>query len=187
MTKVLIAYESIHGYTTQVVNFIKDRLVELGLDVLTCDVIRNKNQEVYPLEQYKGIIVGTCVGVSAFKKLKKTFFKKDLVQYKDDSHFVAVFTNSPDHIVALVKPSDNYYRYISKKLGFTPDMCEVFKPVLDFTAFSPLSSDDKKIFRFISRTKLRKGGIEVDLNGVNDFRDWDNIAAFADRFASLLQ
>jgi len=88
----------------------------------------------------------------------------------------------------LVEPDNNKYeQYISKKLGFIPDVCEEFKPVLDFTAFSPLASDDRKIFKFISKRKLIKRGIEVDLNGVNDFRDWDNIAAFADTFGTLLK
>lgn len=188
MNKVLIAYESEYGYTTQVANFIKDKLVERGLDTISVDVKRSEGVEVYPLEQYKGIIIGTHIGTSAFKKLRKTFFKKDLAQYKDDSHFVAVFSNSPTHMILLVKPdNDNYTRYVSKKLGFVPDALEVFKPVLDFTASSPLRSDDLKMYRFISKRKLKIGGIEVDLNGVNDFRDWNNIAAFADAFAELLK
>ncbi|MFW9950994.1 MAG: flavodoxin domain-containing protein, partial [Candidatus Thorarchaeota archaeon] len=151
MNKVLIAYESTYGYTTQVANFIKDKLVEHGLETVVVDVIRSKNVEVYPLEQYKGIILGTCIGISAFKKLKKTFFKKDLAQYKDDSHFVAVFTNNPSNLVMLVEPDNKYMRYISKKLGFIPDICEEFKPVLDFSASSPLASDDIKIFKFVSK------------------------------------
>ena len=76
---------------------------------------------------------------------------------------------------------------LSKKLGFTPDMCEEFKTVLDFSASSPLESGDKKMYRFISKRKLIKNGIEMVLNGVNDFRDWDNIGAFADSFATLLK
>jgi len=89
MSKVLIAYESKYGYTTQVANFIKDKLVERGLDTINVDVKRSEGVEVYPLKQYNGIILGLCIGTSAFKKLKKSFFKKDLAQYKDDSHFVA--------------------------------------------------------------------------------------------------
>ena len=190
MNKVLIAYESEYGYTTQVANFIKEKLEDRGLEIVIVDVKRSENVEVYPLEQYSGIILGLCISVSAFKNLKKTFFKKDLAQYKDDSHFVAVFTNSPSYLVMLVEPEssrDKYVKYMSKKLGFIPDACEEFKPVLDFTAFSPLASDDIKIFKFVSKRKLIKGGIEVDLNGVNDFRDWDNIAAFANAFADLLK
>lgn len=79
--KVLIAYESTYGYTTQVANFIKDKLVERGLETVVIDVKRSEDVEVYPLEQYKGIILGICIGVSAFKKLKKSFFKKDLARY----------------------------------------------------------------------------------------------------------
>ena len=188
MNKVLIAYESEYGYTTQVANFIKDKLVERGLDTITVDVKRSEGVEVYPLEQYIGIVLGFCIGWSAFKKLKKMFLKKDLAQYKDDSHFVAAFTNSPSYLVMLVEPdNDKYVRYVSKKLGFTPDACKEFKPVLDFTASSPLASDDMKIIRFVSKRKLMKRGIEVDLDGVNDFRDWDNIAGFANSFADLLK
>jgi len=188
MSKVLIAYESMYGYTTQVANFIKDKLVERGLETVVIDVKRSEDVEVYPLEQYKGIIVGIFLFLSSFKKLKKNFFKKDLARYKDDSHFVAVFTNNPSHLVMLIEPDNNkFVKYISKKLGFVPDACEVFKPVLDFTAFSPLTSDDRKIFKFICKRKLIKRGIEVDLNGVNDFRDWNNIAAFSDSFTALLK
>ena len=188
MSKVLIAYESEYGYTTHVANFIKDKLEEHGLETVVIDVKRTENVEVYPLEQYNGIVFGFCIGWSAFKKLKKTFLKKDLAQYKDNSHFVAVFTNSPSYLVMLVEPdNDKYVRYVSKKLGFIPDACEEFKPVLDFTAFSPLASSDKKMFKFISKRKLMKREIDVDLNGVNDFRDWDNIAAFANAFADLLK
>ena len=186
MNKVLIAYESEYGYTTQVVNFLKERLVEHGLDVVAFDVKRSQNIEVYPLEQYKGIIIGTCIGVSAFKKLRKTFFKIDLARYKDNSHFVAVFTNSPSHIRILIEPQkgrEKYLKYISKKLGFVPDMCEEFKPVLDFTPFSPLDSSDKKVFKMFCRSK----GIEVNFNGSNDFRDWNNITAFANNFVKLFE
>ena len=186
MNKVLIAYESTYGYTTQVANFIKDKLAKRGLETVIVDVKRSEGVEVYPLEQYNGIILGLCIGTSAFKKLKKTFFKKDLAQYKDDSHFVAVFTNSPSHMRMLIEPHkgrEKYVRYISKKLAFVPDACEEFKPVLDFSAFSPLDSSDKKLARFFCKKK----GIEVDRNGSNDFRDWDNIAAFADAFADLLK
>ena len=186
MNQVLIAYESPYGYTTQIANFIKDKLEEYELETVVIDVIRSKNKEIYPLAQYKGIILGTSTKISAFKKLKKTFFKKDLAQYKDDSHYVAVFTNSPSNLEMLVEPDDKYMQYIIKKLGFIPDLCEVFNPVLDFTPFSPLTSDNIDLYRIICKKKLIQNGIEVDLNGVNDFRDWKSIEEFADNFSALL-
>ena len=76
--KVLIIYHSEYGYVTQIANFIKDRLQKKGLEVITVDVIRNQNTEVYPLEQYSGIILGIDQGVWRLKKLKKSFLKEIL-------------------------------------------------------------------------------------------------------------
>lgn len=188
--KILITYESTYGYIAQIANFIKDKLVERELETRVIDVKRSKDKEVYPLEQFKGIVLGVELFISAFKKLKKTFFKKDLAQYRDDSHFVAVFSTHPFMIGVLIDPpaeDEKFTRSISKKLGFTPDLCKFFNPVLDFTAFSPLKPDELKVIRSASRSRLKKHGIKLDSEGVNDFRDWDNIAAFADTFASLLK
>ncbi len=46
--KVLIIYHSEYGYVKQIANFIKDRPQKKGLEVITVDVIRNQNTEVYP-------------------------------------------------------------------------------------------------------------------------------------------
>ncbi|MFX1477323.1 MAG: hypothetical protein ACFFCI_04255 [Promethearchaeota archaeon] len=186
--KVLIAYESRYGYVTQVANFVKDILIEKGLETINLDVERMSTVAVYPLEQYQGIIIGICENISAFKKLKKTFIKKDLGQYKEDSHPVAVFTNSPLNIPVLFKPESEHERYqlhITKKFRFRPDICEIFKPVLDFTAFSPLESYIKSFRKSISR-KAKGVGIELDYKGVNDLRDWPNIKKFTERFIMLL-
>lgn len=186
----MIAYESPYGYIAQIANFIKDKLVERELETILVDVVRAKDKDVYPLEQYKGIVLGIEMFISKFKKLKKTFFKKDLAQYRDDSHFVALFSTSPMNIRILTDPPDedeSFTRSMSKKLGFTPDLCKVFNPVLDFSAYSPLERDYIKIMRSAGGSNLKKQGITLDSNGVNDFRDWDNVTAFADSFASLLK
>ncbi len=72
-------------------------------------------------------------------------------------------------------------------MGFTPDLVESFKPVLDFSPFSPLERDDRVISKSFYRLLAKKRGIELDYKGCNDFRDWDNISAFIDKFVSLLK
>lgn len=188
--KILIVYESTYGYIAQVANFLKDRLMEAGLDIDVIDVKRYKGLKVYPLEQYKGIVLGifSGSGVSSFKKLKRTFLRKDLAQYRNDSHLVGVFTTRSFNITTLNEQEDEKFaRYIIKKLGFTPDLCEVFKPVLNFSALSPIEPGDRKIIRFVCERDQKQLGIRLDYTGINDFRYWDNITAFADTFVSFLK
>ncbi|MFX1316198.1 MAG: hypothetical protein ACFE9T_10065 [Promethearchaeota archaeon] len=174
---------------TQIANFIKDRLLEKGLAVVTVDVIRNQNIEVYPLEQYNGIILGVNSGLWELKKLKKSFLRGDLSYYKKQQRLVGYFENdvNPGPLLRMDKNKQRLLKYLKKNLGFIPDLVEIFKPVLDFSPFSPLERDEEVMTKAFTRLVMRKKGIDIDYNGVNDFRDWDNISLFADKFVSLLK
>ena len=187
--KVLIVYHSNYGYVAQIANFIKDRLLEKGLAVVTVDVIRSQNIEVYPLEQYSGIILGVNQGLWELKKLKKSFLKEDLPYYKKQQHSVGYFENvvNPGPLLRKDKNEQRSRKYLKKKLGFIPDLVEIFKPVLDFSPFSPLERDELVLTKSFTRLVMRKSGIVIDYKGCNDFRDWDNISSFADKFIALLK
>jgi menaquinone-dependent protoporphyrinogen IX oxidase len=187
--KVLIIYHSNYGYVTQIANFIKDRLLEKEVAVVTVDVIRSQNIEVYPLEQYSGIILGVSQGLWELKKLKKSFLEGDLSYYKKQQHPVGYFENvvNPGSLIRMDKNKQRLLKYLKKKLGFLPDLVEIFKPVLDFSPFSPVERGELVISKAFTRLVMRKKGIEIDYKGVNDFRDWDNISLFVDKFASLMK
>lgn len=187
--KVLIAYHSNYGYVSQIANFIKDRLLEKGLAVVTVDVIRSQNIAVYPLEQYSGIILGVNQGLWELKKLKKSFLNTDLAHYKIQHRPIALFRNgvNPGPLIRKDKNRVRFLKYLKKKLGFLPDLVETFNPVLDFSPFSPVERDELVISKAFTRLVMRKKGIVIDYKGCNDFRDWDNISSFADKFNALLK
>ncbi|MFW9879395.1 MAG: hypothetical protein ACFFG0_40480, partial [Candidatus Thorarchaeota archaeon] len=138
--KVLFVYHSKYGYVAQIVNFIKDRLLKKELEVITVDIIHNQNTEVYPLEQYSGILLGINEGPCELKKLKKSFLKTDLAYYKNEGCPVGLFENgvNPGPLIRKDKNKERFLKYLKKKMGFIPDLVETFNPALDFSPFSPV-------------------------------------------------
>ncbi|MFX1572835.1 MAG: hypothetical protein ACFFB0_08800 [Promethearchaeota archaeon] len=187
--RILIVYRSEYGYVTQIAKFIKDRLLKKGLEVITVDVTRDQNTEVYPLEQYSGIMLGINQGLWELKKLKKSFLKTDLAYYKRQQLPVVLFENyvNPGLLLRKDKNKERFLKYLKKNLGFIPDLVNIFNPVLDFSPFSPVERDDRVISKTFTRLLAKKSGIVIDYKGCNDFRDWNNIALFADKFIVLLK
>ena len=70
--------------------------------------------------------------------------------------------------------------------GVEADMMENFGPVMDVGPESRMGFLDKKIAQSVMMGLSKEKGLEFDMKGRNDLRDWDRIRDFAHRFAQSL-
>ncbi len=71
------------------------------------------------------------------------------------------------------------------KVGVKADMIEAFGGIFDFSSKSSYSFLEKKIIQKLARSI--EGGITIDDDKMNDFRDWDLIRNWAKDFSHLVK
>ncbi len=67
------------------------------------------------------------------------------------------------------------------------DLYEAFGPLVDVGEGSRMGFLDKKIAQSVMLGLSKEKGLELDMKGRNDLRDWDRIRDFAHRFAESLR
>ena len=66
-------------------------------------------------------------------------------------------------------------------------MYEAFGPLIDVGEDSRMGFLDKRIAQSVMIGLSKELGLELDMKGRNDLRDWDRIKNFAHRFAESLK
>ena len=74
-----------------------------------------------------------------------------------------------------------------ERTGVRADLYEAFGPLIDVGEGSRMGFLDKRIAQTVMAGLSGELGLELDMRGRNDLRDWDRIRYFAHRFAKSLR
>ena len=144
--------------------------------------IKSKNWPF--LEDFDGFIIGTSLKINSWKKQVKTFLEKNKDKFKGKKF--GVFTCGA---YAIAEPEDAYEDIASrlaKNYELKADIHEAFGGILDFSEDSNIGRTGKLTLKMVALGLEKEKGMTIDKKGRNDFRDWDKIRSFAERFADIL-
>jgi menaquinone-dependent protoporphyrinogen oxidase len=182
LKSVLIVFTSRFGSTDEIAHEIADVLEKRTIQTT---VINLRDGMKYPsLEDYDGIIVGSGIKMGRWTKESYNFLKRNQISL--NSKILGVFVNSGEaaNPKNYTEVQRKYLVRITNLTGVKANMMEAFGGVFDFSSSSSYSFLEKKIVRRLA--KSIEGGIIVDDDKTNDFRDWKNIRKWAKDFSQLV-
>ena len=187
--KALIAYSSKYGYVDEIVHIISEKLSKEGLQVDLLNLDKANISKWPSIDEYKGIIVGSCMSKmgSSLRKEVKKFVNLNLETFLNTNKTLGFFYSDPrilNHIIdpnASKKVSENT---MNSFFGFIPKYCYDFGPAFDLAhGFKKLPPEDRDRIRRIVKKLSKETGIEFNFKGFNDFRDWNLIEEFSKNFS----
>jgi menaquinone-dependent protoporphyrinogen oxidase len=181
--RVLIAYGSRYGSTEEIAHRLAGFLGEEGVEATVLDV--KKNRSWPSLEGYDGVMVGSGVKISKWMREPLEFLrrKRGELEGKRLALFVSCLTvlTDPDNA------REELLEKVMEKVGVEADLYEAFGPVIDVGEGSRMGFLDRRIAQTVMVGLSNDFGLEFDMKGRNDLRDWDRIREFAYRFAESLR
>ena len=181
--RVLIAYGSRYGSTEEIASKLAGFLEEEGIESTVQDV--KKNRKWPNLEDYDGIIVGSGVKITKWMREPLEFLrrKREELRGKRLALFVSCMSVLPDPDYAR----EELLEKVIERTGVEADLYEAFGPLIDVGEDSKMGFLDKRIAQSVMIGLSKELGLELDMKGRNDLRDWDRIRDFARRFAESLK
>ena len=181
--RVLIAYGSRYGSTEEIASKLAGFLGEKGVEATILNV---KKKRLWPsLEGYDGVMVGSGVKFMKWMGEPLAFLKRRADELR--GRRVALFVSC---VTVLIEPEDARSKLLEKvaeESGVEAKMMEAFGPVMDVGPGSRMGFLDKKISQSVMLGLSNEQGLELDMKGRNDLRDWDRVKEFAYRFAESLK
>lgn len=198
--RVLIVFSSTYGHVVEIAYEISKTLEEKGLAVDLTDLRKTRRNKWPYMEQYDGILAGSCSGNTisfgiqgdgrhTLRKELRNFFNINIQEIIQKNKFLGVFRSNPFDLPVIISPEQadaSFEQVLIERYGFKPPICAVFGPVIDFSRSSKLKYETKQDLRKKAKMLSKRTGIEFDMKGYNDFRDWDRIHKFSIRFAEMI-
>ncbi|MFB0563292.1 MAG: flavodoxin domain-containing protein [Candidatus Lokiarchaeia archaeon] len=186
--KVLIAYGTRYGSTEEVSQEIAKMLENKGMEVQLLDLKKTKSKNWPSIESFDGILVGSSIKIMKWMKEPQAFLKKYKEELQKKEKVLGIFISSG---TAAVPEKREYARteWIEKvmnKMGVEADIYDAFGGVFDFSESSRMGGIEKRMLRMAVKDMSKDLGIELDKNGRNDLRDWEQIRSFTEKFAELI-
>lgn len=197
--KILIAYSGLYGYVEEISLEMSKILEQKGLIVHLTDLKKIRSSKWPYVGEYDGILVGSSSKFvrtmllrkgpgKIVRKDPKNFLKTNINEIIQTNKVLGIFRSDPFDIDVIINPepaSNTLEELIMQRLGFKPSICGWFGPVINFKD-KKIRYDVKKYYRIDLKRVSRNTGIEFDLRGFNDFRDWDRINKFTLKFAEMV-
>ena len=185
--RILIAYRSRYQSTAETAGKLATFLEEernLNVSLFNLCKVNEKSWPLLEREEFDGVIVGTGIRIGKWTKEVKQFVKINKDAIKDLKILFGFFINcgyasDPKYYPIAMK---QFLEAKFRKLRFFPDISDAFGGVFDFSPTSSLSFLDKQILKRGARDLVMK----IDYTQRNDYRDWDQIYGFAERFEIIL-
>lgn len=185
--KVLIAYGSRFGSTEEISNEMSNLLTEKGIETTLINLREVKSKNWPSLKTFDGIIVGSGIRVSRWTKEAKQFLKinKDELENKN----LGLFVSCADAAIpeTIGKAREDYLETTIEELGITAGIYDAFGGVLDLTKSSKMSFIEKKALIAVAKKRAGDNFSSIDVKSRNDFRDWDQIKKFTEKYSELVK
>jgi len=184
MKKVIILYGTRYGSTEEVSIKIGETLKELGIKIIVCnlkDIINNKG---FNIDDYDGIILGTGIKIGQWTKVAKSFLKiySEKLKLLKKSLGIFIICGEASDSSKIPELKKKYVENILVKYSLNAQLYDVFGGVIDLSEDSKMGKLSKKMIKMAS-----KEDPTIKLEQKNDFRDWNQIKAFADNYLKILQ
>ncbi|NHJ14377.1 MAG: hypothetical protein EAX95_11915 [Candidatus Thorarchaeota archaeon] len=188
MKTILIAYGTRYGSTEEVAERIKAILEEHDCSVHLLDVKSVKEKKWPSLQNYNGVIVGSSIKMMKWMKEPKRFLQKYQRELNSADKILGVFVSSMGAAIPNQRQEihDKCISEVMHELRIQPAISDAFGGVFDFSPSSRMGSIDKRMARFAAMAMNEESDLRIDTDARNDFRDWDQIRDFAERFQKLL-
>lgn len=177
---VLIAYGTRYGATQGITERMSEWLKEKNID---SDIINVKKDQWPELSPYSGLILGSGIKIGRWTKEMKNFLKKKKEGINVFNGPKIFFVSSgyaaiPEKYLEI---KEEYCKKALEEIGVVIDNYEAFGGVMDASTASKVGWLDKKILRIAG-----KESPNFDPKGVNDYRDWNKIKEFTQKFIQTL-
>ncbi|MBS3744877.1 MAG: menaquinone-dependent protoporphyrinogen IX dehydrogenase, partial [Wenzhouxiangellaceae bacterium] len=164
MHKTLLLYHSGYGHTRKIVERIRARLVEKGVDAHAAPL---DDENLEPAE-YDRIVLGASIRNGKHKQPVHAFIERhrQLLEQRPSGFFsVNLVARKPGKNTPETNP---YVKAFIEKCPWKPDLVGVFAGNLDYQRYSFM---DRNIIRFIMW--LTRGPTDPQTN--REFTDWDEV------------
>lgn len=137
------------------------------------------------LEVFDEVMVGSGVRIGRWMGEPREFLKRNREEPegKKQALFISCFSavSAPNCI------REELLERVMEETGVRVDLYEAFGPLVDFGKGSRMGFLDRKIAQMVMGRTSGETGVELDMNGGNDLRDWEKVIGFAQRFAEMLK
>jgi menaquinone-dependent protoporphyrinogen oxidase len=191
--KVLIAYGSRYGGTAEIARAMAEVLEKIGTDPQLLDLKKTREKQWPSLASFDGVLIGSGIKIGRWTRQAVKFLKKstdEIRTLKSKGLAVGVFV-SCGLASTPGKHDEARQMYVARTLngvGISDlvDVYDAFGGVYDLSASSPMGYLDRRMLS-VGAKQMSKDGVIVKEGERNDLRDWDQIRAFTENFAQLVQ
>jgi menaquinone-dependent protoporphyrinogen oxidase len=186
--KVLIAYGTRYGSTEEISQGIGKILKKEGLEAQIVDLKKTKSKEWPSLTPFDGVLVGSSIAIGKWMNEPQEFLKKHRAEIQKKEKILGLFVScgSASFPETYEQAKSDYLEKVMAKIGIEADIYEAFGGVYDFSESSRVRGMAKGTLKTAAKYMNKNQGTQIDLNGRNDFRDWDQIQNFAKKFAATV-
>jgi len=186
MSKVLILYGTRYGTTKEISEEIEKIIKEKGINTESYNLKEHNLKEIPSLEEYDGIIIGTGIKIKMWTKVVKKFVQKRKSELKNKESRLGFYVCCGEAAKKdnISKAINDYITPRLEKLGINPALFDAFGGAYDLTEGSLISGMTRKIVIGILK---EEEGIENPEGKLHDYRDWEQIKNFANKFADLVK
>jgi len=186
MKNILILFGTRYGATQGIAEKIEKILQDNGCSTEIHDLKVSSPKKVPSLNEFDGIIIGTSIQMSMWTKPVKKYIKKNLaslIQKQDKlGFFICCGTANKKEKIGTAKE-----KFLIPKIndfGLKPALVDAFGGVYDFSENSLMGGMFKKM---MAESLKKNEGWENVENKAYDFRDWDQINEFTNKFISIIK
>lgn len=184
MPNALIAYTTKSDATAETAAEIAKIMREQEIEV---DLNNLKTHSNPDLSQYDAVIVASGIMAGRWYKESLTFLQnnKDSLQGKK----LGAFVSSGDASGNSDKATTDYIDKVASETGISLDLGQAFPGIMDLSKKSRHGWLAKFVLKIIAKQRAKKSDNEkeMDMDGLNDFRNWDEIREFGHQFAQIVK
>ncbi|MGZ4922531.1 MAG: flavodoxin domain-containing protein [Halobacteriota archaeon] len=191
--QILIAYGSRYGSTAEISRSMAETFKKEGLEPQVRDVEQIKQKQWPSLISFDGLIIGSGIKIGRWTRQATKFLKMhadEIKMLKSKGLVVGVFV-SCGLASTPGKHDEARQTYVKKilddiSLSGAADIYDAFGGVYDLSSSSPMGFLDKRMLS-MGAEQMSKDGVTITKGARNDLRDWDQIRAFVEHFAKLVE
>ncbi len=190
--KILIAYGSRYGSTEEIAHTMAEILENAGLETQLLDLRRTKHKDWPPLTSFDGVLVGSGIKIGRWTKEVSAFLKThadELKALKPKGLVVGVFVSSGMASTPgqQEEARRKYLEEVLTNIGIIDAVAtyDAFGGVDNLSPSAPMGFLDKRMLSMAAK-QMAKDGTPLTEGARNDLRDWDQIRAFTEHFAELV-
>ncbi len=191
--KILIAYGSRYGSTEEIAHTMAEILENAGLETQLLDLRRTKHKAWPPLASFDGVLVGSGIKIGRWTKEASAFLKthaEELKALKPKGLVVGVFVSSGMASTPgqQEEARRKYLEEVLTNVGIIDAVAtyDAFGGVYDLSPSAPMGFLDKRMLGMAAKQMAKDTGTPLTEGARNDLRDWDQIRAFTEHFAELV-